>query len=90
MKLISQQITNIKLQEIQSLIGDHIEIVSLSDMGFNEDIPETGSTIDILMLLKNPFIFIINLVWIVLLIYRAGDRCFEWQAHGCVFCEVCR
>jgi len=46
MKLIFATNNKHKLQEIQSLIGDHIEIVSLSDMGFNEDIPETGSTIE--------------------------------------------
>ena len=35
-----------KLEEIRSILGDGFEIVSLSDIGCHEDIPETGSTLE--------------------------------------------
>ena len=35
-----------KLKEIQSLIPKEIEIISLNEIGFNEDIPETGDTLE--------------------------------------------
>jgi XTP/dITP diphosphohydrolase len=35
-----------KLEEIRQIIGDKFEILSLSDIGCNEDIPETASTIE--------------------------------------------
>ena len=34
-----------KLKEIQSLIPKEIEIISLNEIGCNEDIPETGNTL---------------------------------------------
>ena len=34
-----------KLIEIQSILKDDFEVLSLSDIGFNEDIPETGDTL---------------------------------------------
>lgn len=34
-----------KLEEIQKVLGDKIKIVSLRDLGCNEDIPETGTTL---------------------------------------------
>lgn len=34
-----------KLQEIRSILSGHFEILSLSDIGFYEDIPETGDTL---------------------------------------------
>mgnify|MGYP000386207165 CR=1 FL=1 len=35
-----------KLQEIQEIIGDKFKILSLKDIGFNEEIPETQPTIE--------------------------------------------
>lgn len=35
-----------KLQEIQSVIGDQIRLVSLEEVGCFEDIPETGTTFE--------------------------------------------
>ena len=34
-----------KLQEIRSILKDNFEVLSLSDIGFYEDIPETGYTL---------------------------------------------
>jgi len=33
-----------KVREIQNIIGDDIKILSLRDIGYLEEIPETGST----------------------------------------------
>lgn len=35
-----------KLKEIREILGDQFEIVSLSDIGCHEDIPETGNTLE--------------------------------------------
>ncbi|MEO6348687.1 MAG: non-canonical purine NTP diphosphatase [Aquaticitalea sp.] len=35
-----------KLKEVQSLIQNDIQLLSLEDIGFNEDIPETQNTIE--------------------------------------------
>jgi len=35
-----------KLKEVQALVPDHIRLVSLSDIGCTEDIPETSPTIE--------------------------------------------
>lgn len=35
-----------KLQEIREILGPEFEIVSLSDIGCHDDIPETGSTLE--------------------------------------------
>lgn len=34
-----------KLIEIQSILKDRFDVLSLSDIGYNEDIPETGNTL---------------------------------------------
>ena len=34
-----------KLSEIKDILRDSFEVLSLSDIGFNEDIPETGETL---------------------------------------------
>lgn len=34
-----------KLDEIQKLLGERIKLISLRDLGCNEDIPETGTTL---------------------------------------------
>ena len=34
-----------KLQEVRQILGDEIEVLSLADIGFEGDIPETGETL---------------------------------------------
>ncbi len=46
-----------KLTEVQSLIGDSFRLMSLKDIGCNEDIPETAPTLEGNALLKARFIF---------------------------------
>ena len=45
MKLIFATNNNHKLQEVKAILGECAEIVSLSECGINEDIPETSETI---------------------------------------------
>ncbi len=35
-----------KIEEIQAILGDHFKIIHLSEIGCNEDIPETSQTIE--------------------------------------------
>lgn len=46
MKLVFATNNKNKLAEIQTLVGDHFTILSLDDIGCNEDIPETQPTIE--------------------------------------------
>lgn len=46
-----------KLQEIQHAVGNRISILSLSDIGCNEDIPETASTLEGNASLKSWYIY---------------------------------
>ncbi len=46
-----------KLEEIQALAGENIRIKSLSDIGCNEDIPETGTTFSENAAQKSRFIY---------------------------------
>lgn len=46
MKLVFATNNPNKLKEVQSLVSDSIEIISLSDIGCTEDIPETSATIE--------------------------------------------
>ncbi|MCH2213876.1 MAG: RdgB/HAM1 family non-canonical purine NTP pyrophosphatase [Flavobacteriales bacterium] len=46
-----------KLAEIQHELGDDFELVSLSDLGFKGDIPETGRTLEANALQKANYIF---------------------------------
>ncbi|RZN78871.1 MAG: non-canonical purine NTP diphosphatase [Winogradskyella sp.] len=46
MKLVFATNNHNKLKEVQALVPDHIELLSLSDIGCNEDIPETQPTIE--------------------------------------------
>ncbi len=46
MKLVFATNNKNKLKEVQALVPNHIEIVSLSDIGCTEDIPETSTTIE--------------------------------------------
>ena len=44
--LFSLQITKIKIKEVQSLVPNHIQLLSLTDIDCTEDIPETTGTIE--------------------------------------------
>ena len=46
-----------KLQEIRQILGQDYEVLSLSDIGCHEDIPETASTIEGNALLKAQYVF---------------------------------
>lgn len=46
-----------KLQEIREILGPEFEIVSLSDIGCHEDIPETGNTLEANAHQKAEYIF---------------------------------
>lgn len=46
MKLIFASNNKHKLEEAQAILGNLVEIVSLSDIGCNEDIPETADTLE--------------------------------------------
>ncbi len=35
-----------KLREVQKLVPDHVQLLSLNDIGCHEDIPETGKTLE--------------------------------------------
>ncbi len=45
-KLVFATNNNHKLQEIRQLVGNHIELLNLSDIGFAGDIPEEADTIE--------------------------------------------
>ncbi len=46
-----------KLDEIRAILGSSFEVVSLSDIGCHEDIPETGDTLEDNALQKAQYIF---------------------------------
>ena len=46
-----------KLQEVKEILGDSIELLSLSDIGFEGDIPETHETLEANSLEKAQYIF---------------------------------
>lgn len=46
MKIVFATNNNNKLKEIREILGSDFEILSLSDIGCHEEIPETGSTIE--------------------------------------------
>jgi len=45
-KLVFATNNSHKLEEVRSLLPKHISILSLNDIGFNDDIPETESTLE--------------------------------------------
>ncbi len=45
-----------KFKEIQALVPDHIELLSLQDIGCDEDIEETGDTIDANAIIKAEYV----------------------------------
>jgi|SRR5690554_848475 len=57
MKIIFASNNAHKLFEIQSALGDAFKLVSLSDIGFEEEIPETGNTLEANALQKAGTIF---------------------------------
>ena len=46
-----------KLEEIQATVGDHFNILSLSDIGCTEDIAETADTLEGNASIKSQYIF---------------------------------
>ena len=46
-----------KLEEIRSILGDRFEVLSLSDIGCHEDIPETSDTLQGNALQKAQYVF---------------------------------
>ncbi len=45
-----------KFKEIQALVPDHIELISLEEIGCDEDIEETGDTIDANAIIKAEYV----------------------------------
>jgi len=46
MKIVFATNNEHKLSEIRTILGPAFEVVSLSDIGCHEDIPETGATLE--------------------------------------------
>ena len=57
MKIIFASNNANKRAEIQSALGDQFQLVSLEDIGFEEEIPETGNTLEANALQKANYIF---------------------------------
>ena len=57
MKLVFATNNAHKLEEISSILGDKIELLSLKDIGCHEDISETADTLEDNALLKSSFIY---------------------------------
>lgn len=57
MKLVFASNNKHKIAEIQQLVGEQIEIVSLKDIGCTVDIPETATTIEGNAILKAQYIY---------------------------------
>ena len=45
-KIVFATANNHKLKEVREILGDDFEIVSLNDIDFKDDIPETGDTLE--------------------------------------------
>ena len=56
MKVVFATANRHKLEEIRALLPDDLQIISLSDIGFTDDIPETEPTIEGNALLKARYI----------------------------------
>lgn len=52
MKLVFATNNRHKLQEVRDILGDRVEVLSLNDINCNDDIPETGSTLEENALIK--------------------------------------
>ncbi|MBK5202893.1 MAG: non-canonical purine NTP diphosphatase [Prolixibacteraceae bacterium] len=57
MKLVFATNNCNKLKELQSNLGDTIDVVSLKDIGCNVDIPETGSTLEENAYIKSSYVY---------------------------------
>lgn len=57
MKIIFATGNENKVKEVREILPEHIEIVSLKEMGYTEDIEETGSTLEENSLLKAQTIY---------------------------------
>ena len=56
MKLVFATNNKNKLKEVQQMLPESIELITLEDIGCLEDIPETGNTIEENSLLKAKYI----------------------------------
>lgn len=56
MKLVFATNNAHKLEEIQQIVGDRIELLSLKDIGCHEDIDETGETLEENALIKSRYV----------------------------------
>ena len=57
MELVFATNNSHKLSELQQILGDKVELLSLSDIGCSEDIPETENTLEGNAALKARYIF---------------------------------
>jgi len=57
MKIIFASHNQNKVKEIQNLLGNEIQLLSLTELGLEEDIPETANTIEGNSLLKAKYIW---------------------------------
>jgi len=57
MKLVFATNNLNKLKELQSILGDTIDLVSLKDIGCDVDIPETGSTLEENASIKSSYVY---------------------------------
>ena len=57
MKIVFATNNKHKLDEIRSILGDSIEVLSLKDIGCNVDIPETGNTLEENALQKAQYVY---------------------------------
>ena len=57
MKIVFATNNQHKLSEIRSILGNQFEVVSLSDIGCHEDIPETGQTLEENALMKAQYVY---------------------------------
>jgi XTP/dITP diphosphohydrolase len=57
MKIVFATNNKHKLEEIRSILGDSIEVLSLNDIGCDVDIPETGTTLEENALQKAQYVY---------------------------------
>ena len=57
MKIVFATNNQHKLDEVRQILGDTIEVLSLSDIGCHEDIPETGTTLEQNALQKAQYVY---------------------------------
>ena len=57
MKIVFATNNQHKLSEVRQILGDRVEVLSLSDIGCHEDIPETGQTLEENALIKAQYVY---------------------------------